>query len=149
MSIGTGLSNSLKALAAATLVALLLGCGGGDPEPDATTVDEVATAAPTATPAIAAGAAGPPSDILGLVLESAGRLEMYDVAAISGRDVPRSFRDEFEDSWDDRLDESGIDLYALEALVSSGDEEWHIVRGQIDFDAVRDYLASSGHEDDT
>ena len=149
MSIGTGLSNSLKALAAATLVALLLGCGGGDPEPDATTVDEVATAAPTATPAIAAGAAGPPSDILGLVLESAGRLEMYDVAAISGRDVPRSFRDEFEDSWDDRLDESGIDLYALEALVSSGDEEWHIVRGQIDFDAVRDDLASSGHEDDT
>ena len=116
MSIGTGLSNSLKALAAATLVALLVGCGGGNPEPDATTVDEVATAAPTATPAIAAGAAGPPSDILGLVLESAGRLEMYDLTAISGRDVSRPFRDEFEDSWDDRLARVGIDLYDLEGV---------------------------------
>ena len=54
---------------------------------------------PTATPTVTVGAAGPDSDILGLVLESSGRLEMYDVAAISGRDVPSSFRDEFEDAW--------------------------------------------------
>ena len=74
---------------------------------------------------------------------------MYDVAAISGRDVPRSFRDEFEDSWDDQLARVGIDLYALEALVSSGADDWYIVRGQINFDAVRDDLAASGHEDDT
>ena len=45
---GTGLSNSLKTLAATTLVALLVACGGGEPDPDATAVDEVATA--TATP---------------------------------------------------------------------------------------------------
>ena len=91
----------------------------------------------------------PDSDILGLVLESSGRLEMYDVAAISGRDIPGSFRDEFEDAWDDQLARVGIDLYDLETLVSSGDDEWFIAGGQIDFAAVRDELAASGHEDDT
>ena len=149
MPIGTGLSNSLKTVVVAAALAVLVVACGGDPEPEAPATEEVVAAMPTATPTMAAGAAGPDSDILGLVPESAGRLEMYDVSAISRRDVPGSFRDEFEDAWDDRLDESGIDLYALETLVSSGDDDWYIVRGQIDFELVRDELADSGYEDDT
>ncbi len=148
MPIGIGLSNSLKALAAATLVALLVACGG-EPEPDATAEREVSIPAAAATPTVTSGAAGPGSDTLGLVLESAVRLETYDVAAISGRDVPRSFRDEFEDVWEDQLARVGIDVYDLEMLASSGDGNWYIVRGQIDFEAVRGELAASGYGDDT
>ena len=107
MPIGTGLSNSLKTVVVAAALAVLVVACGGDPEPEAPATEEVVAAMPTATPTMAAGAAGPDSDILGLVPESAGRLEMYDVSAISRRDVPGSFRDEFEDAWDDRLDESG------------------------------------------
>ena len=137
-----------SALAAATLVALLVACGG-DPEPDATAEREVSIPAAAATPTVTSGAAGPGSDTLGLVLESAVRLETYDVAAISGRDVPRSFRDEFEDVWEDQLARVGIDVYDLEMLASSGDGNWYIVRGQIDFEAVRGELAASGYGDDT
>ena len=150
MPMGIGLSNSLKTLVAASLAALLVACGGGDPEPDATTKVDVATATatPTANPTVAAGVAGPGSDVLGLALESAGRLEIYDVVAISGSDVPRSLRNEFEDSWEGRLDEVGIDLYDLETLVSSGDDEPFIVSGQIDFETVRGALDDAGYADD-
>ena len=80
--------------------------------------------------------------------ESAGRVEMYDVAAISGSDVPRSLRNEFEDSWEDRLDEVGIDLYDLDTLVSSGDDGSIIVSGQINFERIRDALADGGYAED-
>ena len=69
MSIGTGLSNNVRALAAGGLVAMLVACGG-EPEPDTTTGVEVPipTAAPTATPTLTEVASGLGPDILGLVL---------------------------------------------------------------------------------
>lgn len=85
-----------------------------------------------------------PPDVMGFVPEDTTRVLKHDVPAVFNDDTPRAAADILEDTYEDLLDEIGIELDEVQALaeVARGDQPSSllIIAGDLDFDNIRDEL---------
>ena len=91
-----------------------------------------------------------PGGPLGLVPDEASWVLVVDVERFLSGDAPDDAADDFEDEWEDRLDDIGVSLDDLDALVQAqwDDGNVWVFSGDLDFEEIRGELDDARYNDD-
>ena len=103
------------------------------------------------TAAVLAGCGGSSSaDPLDMLLDDTILAYHYDVEAIAAGEAGDTIADRFEDYWDSSFGSIGILMEETKSLTSGGraQDGYTILRGEFDFDYIRDDLSDQDYDDD-
>ena len=97
----------------------------------------------------AACGGGPSDDPLGLVPDNSPSVAVFDVEQILQGNAPDGLTDTIEDTWEDDLDDIGVDIDDVSTVVVArgSDGTMVVLDGKFDFEQVRDELDDADYDD--